>query len=526
MDRAVQVVDTCFVSPSEGTPKKQLWISALDNLLAYRGHTPTVYFYRSATDAATDFFSVARFKESMAKALVPFFPLAGRLSLDTDGQLVIDCNAEGALLVVARSDDLSLDDFVDLKPTPELKMLFVPRVEPSSIMLGIQPVRAGRPPRAPKINLSDASTAPIASSRLRPSITRRPSTSARQPHSFRITATGLPLIDEFVDRLPACRAQLPACYRLTPDRIMAARRLIAIADTQGCTIAGSRCGGVALGTAFHHVAGDAISAFHFFQTWSAISRQGHGAVPLAPPSHDRELLRARSPPVVHPDALSLFCRQLSLTPPSGPVVNEVFTISKDRLAALKLAASGGGGHVSTFCAISALVWRCACVARGLHPDAKAHLTLPANIRRSLKPSLPDHYFGNAIIFLETVGLVKDVISESWADTAGRIRRVIGRMDDEVARSAIDYYKLAEGERRPPSGSLPVTEMRVVSWLGMPVYEADYGWGKPEMFLGAGSSRQGLVHLMSDGGDGVRVLVSVEASSMEELGRLLYANLPC
>ncbi|KAF8672637.1 hypothetical protein HU200_049330 [Digitaria exilis] len=399
MDRAVQVVDTCFVSPSEGTPKKQLWISALDNLLAYRGHTPTVYFYRSATDAATDFFSVARFKESMAKALVPFFPLAGRLSLDTDGQLVIDCNAEGALLVVARSDDLSLDDFVDLKPTPELKMLFVPRVEPSSIMLGIQ-------------------------------------------------------------------------------------------------------------------------------TWSAISRQGHGAVPLAPPSHDRELLRARSPPVVHPDALSLFCRQLSLTPPSGPVVNEVFTISKDRLAALKLAASGGGGHVSTFCAISALVWRCACVARGLHPDAKAHLTLPANIRRSLKPSLPDHYFGNAIIFLETVGLVKDVISESWADTAGRIRRVIGRMDDEVARSAIDYYKLAEGERRPPSGSLPVTEMRVVSWLGMPVYEADYGWGKPEMFLGAGSSRQGLVHLMSDGGDGVRVLVSVEASSMEELGRLLYANLPC
>ncbi|KAF8722965.1 hypothetical protein HU200_022108 [Digitaria exilis] len=392
MNRGVQVVETCFVSPSEGTPKKQLWISALDNLLAYRGHTPTVYFYRSATDADADFFSIARLKESMARALVPFYPLAGRLSLDTDGQLVIDCNEEGALLVVARSD-LTLDDFVDLKPSPELKMLFVPRVEPSSVMLGIQ-------------------------------------------------------------------------------------------------VTFLKCGGVALGTAFHHVAGDAISAFHFFQTWSAISREGHGAV-LAAPSHDRELLRARSPPVVHPDALSLFCRQLSLTPPSEPVVNEVFTISSGRLAALKLAASGGG-HVSTFCTISALVWRCACVARGLHPDAKSHLTLTANIRRSLKPNLPDHYFGNAIIFLETVALVQDVISESLADTASRIRRVIGRMDDEVARSAIDYYKLAEGERRPlPSGSLPVTELRVVSWLGMPVYEAGYGWGKPEMFLGAESSRQGL-----------------------------------
>jgi shikimate O-hydroxycinnamoyltransferase len=57
-----------------------------------------------------------------------------------------------------------------------------------------------------------------------------------------------------------------------------------------------------------------------------------------------------------------------------------------------------------------------------------------------------------------------------------------------------------------------------------VYEADYGWGKPEMFLGAESSRQGLVHLINDGGDGVRVLVSVEASSMEEFGRLLYSKL--
>jgi shikimate O-hydroxycinnamoyltransferase len=394
-----------------------------------RGHTPTVYFYRSLAAAGGDFFSVSRLKESMASALVPFYPLAGRLCCadGDDGHLVINCNAEGALLVVARSDDLALDyDFVDLKPTPELKTLFVPRVE-SSVMLGVQ-------------------------------------------------------------------------------------------------VTFLRCGGVALGTAFHHVAGDAVSAFHFFKTWSAFSREGGGAgAAFDPPCHDRTLLRARSPPVVHPDALSVFCRQLSLTPPSGPVVNEVFTIPKDGLAALKRTAGVGG--VSTFCAVSALVWQCACVARGLRPDAKAHLTLPANIRRSVKPCLPDHYFGNAIIFLETAALVRDVTSESLAATASRIRRVIGRMDDEVARSAIDYYKLAEEDRRPPpSGSLPETELRVVSWLGMPVYEADYGWGKPEMFLGAESSRQGLVHLINDGGDGVRVLVSVEASSMEEFGRLLYSKL--
>ncbi|OEL33987.1 Shikimate O-hydroxycinnamoyltransferase [Dichanthelium oligosanthes] len=319
---AVKVVETCFVSPSEGTPRKQLWLSTLDNLLAYEGHTSTVYFYQPAAAAAGDFFSVARLMESMARALVPFYPLAGRLCVDGEGQLVIDTNAEGALLVVARSDKLTLEDFADLKPTPELKTLFVPRVEPSSVMLAIQ---------------------------------------------------------------------------------------------------------------VHSLVGD-------------------GAV-FDPPCHDRALLRARSPPVVQPDALSVFCRQLSFAPPSGPVANEVFTISKDRLAALKRAAGG----VSTFCAVSALVWQCACAARGLRrPDAEAHLALPANIRRVVKPPLPDHYFGNALIFLETVALVQDVTSESLAATASRIRRVISRMDDELARSAIDYYKLAEKDnRRPPSGCLPL-----------------------------------------------------------------------
>jgi hypothetical protein len=34
MNCAVEVVETCFVRPSHATPKKELWLSALDNLLA------------------------------------------------------------------------------------------------------------------------------------------------------------------------------------------------------------------------------------------------------------------------------------------------------------------------------------------------------------------------------------------------------------------------------------------------------------------------------------------------------------
>lgn len=139
MDSAeqVQVVESCFVAPSEKTPTKGLWLSSFDLVLANRGHTPTVYFYRSDDAGAADFFDVSRLKAAMAKALVAFYPLAGRLAVDDDGRIEINCNGEGALFVVARSE-LTADDFSDLKPSPELRRLLVPRVEPSSIMMAIQ----------------------------------------------------------------------------------------------------------------------------------------------------------------------------------------------------------------------------------------------------------------------------------------------------------------------------------------------------------------------------------------------------
>ncbi|KAI4964631.1 hypothetical protein ZWY2020_060109 [Hordeum vulgare] len=95
---ALQVVESCLVTPSNETPREGLWLSALDLVLANRGHTPLVHVY-SASDvaAANGFFNVAKLKKSMAKALVPFYPLAGRLGADRDGRNEIDCNGEGAL---------------------------------------------------------------------------------------------------------------------------------------------------------------------------------------------------------------------------------------------------------------------------------------------------------------------------------------------------------------------------------------------------------------------------------------------
>jgi shikimate O-hydroxycinnamoyltransferase len=422
----VKVVESSMVTPSDETPRKGLWVSALDLMLANNGHTPTIYLYRSGSSAVHDFFDVARLKAAMANALVAFYPLAGRLSMDADGRPEIDCAGQGVLFVVAHSD-LTVDD-VKLT-SPELRSLFVPRVE---------------------------------------------------------------------DHTPALMCGIQVNFL--------------------------KCGGVALGTALHHVAIDAVSAFHFFQTWSAFSKDGDAAG-LELPCHDRTLLRARSPPVVHPDALTVMYPKLSPSELSVAVVNKIFVISKDQVAALKRACTGGGG--STFCALSAHVWRCLCAARRLPLDATTHLTFPANIRRSMRPPLPASYFGNGIILLGAAGKVRDIIAseedQPLASVAGRIRDVIGRLDDELVRSAIDYTEMAGSLPALHVDNMQVTNLNVVSWLGMPVYDADFGWGKPLVMHRPVQLRAGAVCLMDGIGGSIRILMTMEPQIFDDLEHLLYAN---
>ena len=80
-----------------------------------------------------------------------------------------------------------------------------------------------------------------------------------------------------------------------------------------------KCGGMVLGTALHHVATDALSPFHFLQTWTAFSRHGDCATTVELPCQDRTLLRARSPPIVHPNVFSRFYPKLTFRDLLGPI---------------------------------------------------------------------------------------------------------------------------------------------------------------------------------------------------------------
>nr|A0A2H5AIZ1.1 RecName: Full=Hydroxycinnamoyltransferase [Narcissus pseudonarcissus]AUG71940.1 hydroxycinnamoyltransferase [Narcissus pseudonarcissus] len=121
----INIKETTMVRPSQPTPSQRLWNSNLD-LVVPRFHTPSVYFYRRPGNAS-DFFDARVLKEALGRALVPFYPMAGRLARDEDGRVEIDCNGEGVRFVVAETDS-AIDEFGDFAPTMELKKL-IPKVE-------------------------------------------------------------------------------------------------------------------------------------------------------------------------------------------------------------------------------------------------------------------------------------------------------------------------------------------------------------------------------------------------------------
>ncbi|GJN40654.1 hypothetical protein PR202_gb29903 [Eleusine coracana subsp. coracana] len=399
MARRVEVLTSELVVPAEETPAESIWLSNLD-LAARRGYTPTVYFYRP--NGEPGFFAADAVKHSLAKALVAFYPLAGRLGLDaTTRRVQVDCTAEGAVFVTARSD-YALDDLMnEFVPCPEMRDRFVP------------PTPAPNPP----------------------------------------------------------------------------------------------------------------CALLFVQTWASIARgddhdTAHHA-PVPPPCFDHSLLAARPIPTRlvaydHPE-------YKPEPEPVDPVTastyaSAIITLTKAQVSALKSRCAGA----STFRAVTALVWQCACRARSLPPDAETRLYSMIDMRARLAPPLPPGYFGNAVVRTSVSATVGEVVANPVGHAARRAVAATSQGDD-YARSLVDYLEGVDAMNLPRSG-ISRAHLRAISWMGMSLYKADFGWGAPAFMGPALMYYSGFVYVMNAAGkDGDLALVlSLEPESMTEF-RKIFAD---
>uniref|UniRef100_K3XQ30 Omega-hydroxypalmitate O-feruloyl transferase n=1 Tax=Setaria italica TaxID=4555 RepID=K3XQ30_SETIT len=93
--------EPALVPPAAETPKGSYYLSNLDQNIAVI--VQTVYCFRAA--GGDDGRSASGvLKESLAKVLVHYYPLAGRLTVSGEGKLAVDLTGEGAVFVEAEAD--------------------------------------------------------------------------------------------------------------------------------------------------------------------------------------------------------------------------------------------------------------------------------------------------------------------------------------------------------------------------------------------------------------------------------------
>ncbi|XP_078150593.1 hydroxycinnamoyltransferase 4-like [Carex rostrata] len=416
----VEVIESTLVVPTEETPKGKIGLSNFDHV-APIAHTCTVYHYRN--NETRDFFSIEVLKTALAKTLVYFYPLAGRFMIGEGNRRVIDCNAEGALFVVARSEHSS--DDIDFQPSPELRRLFVPSAASPTLMLMLQ-------------------------------------------------------------------------------------------------VTYLKCGGVVLGSATNHVLVDGQSAFHFFQTWASIARGDLDSMII--PSFDNTPLVARSPPSItfdHPEY-----ENAQLKHPSTPMsrVTSKFNLSNKEVSSLKSQCKEE--RVSTFCVVAALFWKCYCIARELPPGTETRLLFSGDIRNRVHPPLPEKFFGNAVIRRSAIAQVSKIISNPIQIVANTVKAAIDGITDEYIRSFIDYVEVIKDKGLSLVKELPKSDLRIASLSGMPVYDADFGWGAPQLMTMAEVNGNSVVYIISEPGKdgGLAAFVSLDSTIMQKFEKVVREEL--
>ncbi|KAG0474158.1 hypothetical protein HPP92_016015 [Vanilla planifolia] len=126
--------------------------------------------------------------------------------------------------------------------------------------------------------------------------------------------------------------------------------------------------------------------------------------------------------------------------------------------------------------------------------------MTADVRRRLRPPLTEGYVGNAIILTVAVAKMAEVVDDI---PAARIRAAIMKLNDDYIGSALDFLEMQEDQRRlsRSAGNFSATDLSVTSWMQLPFYDVDFGWG-PAEFMGAAAfyyARQCCVMNTPDGG---------------------------
>lgn len=294
------------------------------------------------------------------------------------------------------------------------------------------------------------------------------------------------------------------------------------------------CRGMTVGVARHHQVADGEAASQFMSAWAAACINSN--LPVAPVLHDRSFLmpREKPSPIFDHDEYKKPNKQLDKQPPSEgcilpPLVRKKLHFNREALANIKASVvtkdqSGEEHGYTTFETLTAHLWRSVTKARGLTGAIATRSLIAANGRRRFRPPMPENYFGNCIFHACPTTTVSRLLDEPLSFAASLVHSSIRRIDNEYMRSAMDFV---EQERRNPvarsRSSVLSPNLSVTSWVQLPLYKLDFGWGTPVFAGPPFVPFEGLVLLVpSYTNDGsIDVLIALFEDDMAKLERICF-----
>ena len=154
-----------------------------------------------------------------------------------------------------------------------------------------------------------------------------------------------------------------------------------------------------------------------------------------------------------------------------------FTLSEEEIKQLKKECSGA--FTSGEC-ISAHLWRLVTKARGLNREETTSIYTVVDARKKMK-DLPMNYFGNCLFVRRADCSVGEVLDMPLAHIAQLIHDSIVGVTDEYVKSIVDYIEVTGASNiawsRP--GTFTTHELQPTFWRFFPIYELDFGFGRPE-----------------------------------------------
>jgi Transferase family len=133
------------------------------------------------------------------------------------------------------------------------------------------------------------------------------------------------------------------------------------------------------------------------------------------------------------------------------------------------------GTISTFQALSALMWRCITRARRFPPEQKTSCRLAINNRARLQPLLSSNYFGNSIYAMSTTTTVGELLDNNLGWAAWLAHQIVANHTDSVIRDMVHKYM-----SNPIVYTTQMFDIHSIMMGSSPrfdMYGCDFGWGK-------------------------------------------------